>query len=153
VRTTYRRTLAMAACAAILAAPGCGSEAPPPDAADMQPAVTPGGGDLPPVEVDTTAVVDAAAVDVTLRDYEILLSRDSIPAGAVTFNIRNDGATAHAFRIHGGADEWETDQYSPGEQVSMSVALQPGTYQLECTVGAGEAGHAARGMRRSLKVY
>jgi hypothetical protein len=125
----------------------------PPDAADMQPGLTPGGGDLPPVTVDTTQAANAAVVDVTLTEYEIGLSRDSVPAGTITFNIRNGGTVPHAFRIFRGDDEWETDAYDPGESISMSIALEPGTYNIHCPVTEGATSHTQRGMQRTLRVY
>ena len=148
------RIMLAAWCAALLVA-ACGNGAdtePAPDAADMQPELTPGGGDLPPVIVDTTQADAAVVVDVTLTEYEIGLSMDAVPAGTITFHVRNAGSERHALRIYRGDDEWETDAYDPGEQVSMSIALEPGTYTVECPVVEGANSHVQRGMRRTLRV-
>jgi hypothetical protein len=135
----------------LLAGCGDGTDTQP-DAADMQPSLTPGGGDLPPVVVDTAAA-NSAVIDVTLTEYEIALSQDSIPAGTVTFNIRNAGTMPHAFRVFRGQEEWETDPYPPGEQVSMSLVLERGTYNLHCPVSDGGTSHTQLGMQRTVRVY
>jgi plastocyanin len=141
-------------CCAVLLAAACGRDAErQPDAADMQPELTPGGGDLPPVMVDTVQAANSAVVEVTLTEYEIALSRDSIAAGTVTFSIRNAGSVAHAVRVFRGDEEWETDMYAPGEQVSMSMALGPGTYTVHCPVRDGGTSHTQMGMQRTLRVY
>jgi hypothetical protein len=122
-------------------------------AADMQPQLAPGGGDLPPVTVDAGDPPEAAEVSVTLTEWNIALSSDSVPAGPVTFNIRNDGTVAHAFRIFRGTEEWAIDPYEPGESVSMSVVLTAGTYEVHCPVSGAGQSHAARGMQNRIRVY
>jgi plastocyanin len=143
---------AVLCCGLVLAS--CGERAGPlPDAADMQPELTPGGGDLPPVTLDTTRAANSAVVEVTLTEYAIAMSHDSIAAGTVTFNIRNAGTVAHAVRVFRGEEEWETDPYAPGEQVSMSMALTPGTYTIHCPVQDGGTSHTQMGMQRTFRVY
>jgi hypothetical protein len=149
-----RRGLGFAGCFLLLVAVGCSDRLEDGgDAADMQPQLTPGGGDLPPVRVDAGDPPEAAAIDVTLTEWSIALSRDSVPAGAVTFNIRNEGTVPHAFRIFRGAEEWAIDPYDPGESVTVSVVLTPGTWEVHCPVSEGGMSHAQRGMQTRLRVH
>jgi plastocyanin len=147
-----RRMHWIAALLAITTTAACGDRLDSePDAADMQPSLTPGGGDLPPVGVGPE--VDATAVDVTLAEWSITMSHDSVPAGTVTFSIHNAGSMPHAFRIHGGDEDWSTDPMDPGEHVTMSVVLTPGTYDVHCPLGQGGDSHTQQGMQRRLRVY
>jgi hypothetical protein len=148
------RALSFALCCTLLLAVGCGERLETDnDAADLQPQVTPGGGDLPPVSIDAGEPPEAEDVEVTLTEWSITLSRDSVPAGPVTFNISNGGTVPHAFRILRGAEEWAIDPYDPGQSVSMSIVLTPGTYEVHCPVTANGMSHAQRGMQTRLRVY
>lgn len=102
-------------------------------------------------------------IAATLTDFAIDLGETSAPAGPVTFDITNDGATVHEFevlRTDTGADALpvdsgvvqtsadgieivdEVEEIAPGTGAGLSVELQPGTYAVICNV----AGHYEQGM-------
>ena len=147
------RMLKVTSCCALVLAVACGEQLDDETAGmDTVPAAGQEGGELPLGGTVGDAPV-AAEVDVVLREWEIELSVDSVPAGAITFNIRNEGNEPHAFRIFRGAEEWEVEPYPVGDGSSMSVVLTPGTYEVHCPIGSPETGHAQRGMLTRLRVY
>ena len=102
-------------------------------------------------------------ISATLTDFAIDLGETSAPAGPVTFDITNGGATVHEFevlRTDTGADALpvdsgvvqtsadgieivdEAEEIAPGTSVGLSVELQAGTYAVICNV----AGHYEQGM-------
>ena len=101
--------------------------------------------------VGTTQVTPTArgsAVEVILTHYEIVMP-ESVPAGEVTFNITNAGSHDHNLEIDLKGTKRRLDKdLKPGETHALIVPLSPGTYDVECPVGA----HEQRGMRRKLTV-
>jgi len=103
-------------------------------------------------------------VNVTLDEYHVQLSSDSIGASKVTFQITNSGHEKHEFVIlrtditpealpvtqTGKVTEEgtaiahvdEIDGVSPGEKKTLTVDLKPGTYLLICNY----PGHVHSGM-------
>ena len=106
-------------------------------------------------------------IPATLTDFEIDLEETSAPAGPVTFDITNGGATVHEFevlRTDTGADALpvdsgvvqtsadgieivdEVEEIAPGTGASLSVDLPAGTYAVICNV----SGHYEQGMFASF---
>jgi len=95
-----------------------------------------------------TPTVRGNAVEVILRDYEIVMP-ESVPAGEVTFNITNAGSHDHNLLIDlKGTKRRLDNDLKPGETHALIVPLSPGTYDVICPVGA----HSTLGMRRKLTV-
>lgn len=70
-------------------------------------------------------------------------------AGRLTIALKNDGALAHNLRVlRGDEDVGGTPTFQGGETRSGSVDLEPGIYELVCTVG----NHASLGMTGKLEV-
>lgn len=88
----------------------------------------------------------------SLTEWAIALSNAEAAAGAISLDVENNGAEPHALEIQGGGEEWLTDTIQPGETVTMSVALPPGTYDVYCPMASGGESHADRGMRTTLRV-
>ena len=91
-------------------------------------------------------------VPVELDDYVIRMPA-SIPAGAVTFEVKNVGHHAHRLKIRGGEGDEEVDadmdaNLAPGESGTLAATLPPGTYRVTCPVGP----HTMLGMKRTVKV-
>lgn len=106
-----------------------------------------------------TAVLTAAvlarspqpsAVTATLAEWKIELSQHRIPAGTVTFTVTNAGSIPHAFEIEGQGIEQQTAVIPPGERLTLTLTLTPGTYQVYCPVG--EDSHKKLGMDARLVV-
>lgn len=88
-------------------------------------------------------------VDVTETEFSIALSRTDFTPGTYTFAVRNDGRAPHDLAIKGpGVDDAKTPTVLRGGRTELTVTLQPGTYELWCTVG----GHRAEGMELDLTV-
>jgi uncharacterized cupredoxin-like copper-binding protein len=106
-------------------------------------------------------------ISATLTDFAIDLGATSAPAGPVTFDITNGGATVHEFevlRTDTGADALpvdsgvvqtsadgieivdEVEEIAPGTSAGLSVELQAGTYVVICNV----SGHYEQGMFTSF---
>jgi len=92
-------------------------------------------------------------VEVRMREWALDL-HDSLPAGPITFVVRDAGHDDHAFRIHGNGVDAATRVLEPGLAATLTVTLPPGTYTVECPVDEPEENenHALMGMRRSLTV-
>lgn len=91
---------------------------------------------------------EGVTVDVVLKEYEIDMP-DAIPAGLVTFKVRNLGHHEHTLRIEGpNLDKKIEPNLKGNESGDLQVTLTPGKYKISCPVGP----HATMGMRRTLTV-
>jgi uncharacterized cupredoxin-like copper-binding protein len=86
----------------------------------------------------------ATTVSVSATEMKFTLSKKSVQAGSVTFVVKNTGKAPHDFKIAGK----KTPILKPGKSARLTVALKKGSLPYLCTV----AGHAAAGMKGSLKV-
>jgi uncharacterized cupredoxin-like copper-binding protein len=98
-------------------------------------------------------------VDVTLTEYKVEMSKTSIPAGTIKFNITNDGSIVHELVLEpGGAVDdplesnntpSEAEDIQPGQTVTLEWTIDtPGQYQLSCHL----PGHFENGMTTSFEV-
>ena len=84
-------------------------------------------------------------VNVTASEFKFVLSAKSASRGLVIFKVKNVGALAHDFKIHGR----KTRMLSHGQSATLRVTfLRKGTYGYICTV----PGHAAAGMKGVFKI-
>ncbi len=81
----------------------------------------------PEVDPEPTVPDVRSTVRVYLYDAGLDLSSSSIPAGHVTFFVRNDGRLAHGFAIAGGED---FGRIKPGTSQTFSAPLSAGSYEL-----------------------
>ena len=69
--------------------------------------------------------------------------------GQVAIQFENAGSLAHNLRVFKGAsDEGGTPTFTGGETKSANMQLEPGEYEMVCTVGD----HADLGMKGKLTV-
>lgn len=114
------------------------------------------------------AAPQGGTVNATLSDMKISLDRTSVPAGPVTFVVKNTGAVEHELVVlqtdtaqdkiamdmdeAGKMDETgnvgETGDMNAGETKSFTVTLPAGHYVLICN----EIGHYAAGMHLTFTV-
>lgn len=108
-------------------------------------------------------------VNATLGDnMRIVLSRDTVPAGQVTFNVKNAGTTTHevvVIKSDGALDSiapdpdeqgkvqedgsvGESGDLDKGISKTFTLTLDPGKYILICN----EPGHYMAGMRVAFTV-
>jgi len=124
------------------------------------------------VGCSSAAVAPAPAlggtVNAALTDMKISLDRTSIPAGQITFVVKNNGAVVHELVViqtdvaqdklamdmdeAGKMDETgnvgETGDVGAGESKTFSVTLPAGHYVLMCN----EIGHYGSGMHMTFMV-
>jgi plastocyanin len=87
----------------------------------------------------------ATKVVVTEFEFGFKLSRQTVPAGKVTFVMQNNGALIHNFDLIG----IQVGPYLvPGQGARMTVTVEPGEYIYVCSVKY----HAAQGMQGTLYV-
>jgi len=84
-------------------------------------------------------------VDVTEKEFKIILATSTLKAGPVTFQIKNTGAIAHDLAITGGP---KSALIQAGGTGTLKATLKAGTVELYCSV----PGHKAAGMDLKVKV-
>lgn len=92
----------------------------------------------------------AQTVKVTLSEFKLALSTDTVPAGPVTFNVSNTGAMNHAFYVRGAGANKGTAEVGPGSAATLKLTLKPGTYDVYCPLSDGS--HRMAGMEHKLVV-
>jgi len=124
----------------------------------------------------------ATTVNISLKEWAVSPSASSVPAGTVTFAIRNDGAETHEFVVirtnlglldlpvgdDGSVSEEgdgievidEVEDLAAGKSETLEVELSAGDYVLICNIveememegGMQHGSHYQMGMRTSFKV-
>ena len=129
--------LAGGATAAVLLA-GCGSSTPSgPSAPGSSPASTDN-----PTQASTR-------VTATETEFTITLSTTSFRPGPYTFDVENHGTMPHNLTIEGpGSTKRSSPTLQGGGSGQITVDLQPGTYELSCSI----EGHKDLGMDLTIRV-
>ncbi|HJX08409.1 MAG TPA: sulfocyanin-like copper-binding protein [Actinomycetota bacterium] len=108
---------------------------------------------------------DTGGVSATEKDFAIDLASSSAPAGSVTFNISNEGPSAHEFVVietddapdalptkNGTVDEDnltvvdEAEDIAPSTTATLTTDLEAGSYVIICNV----PGHYEAGMHTAF---
>lgn len=99
---------------------------------------------------DATPAASAMGETVAVSLTEFMIDMPTeLPAGPTTFEITNDGTIEHNFEVEGqGIEEELPENLAPGASGTLTVDLEPGTYEVYCPVG----NHADEGMRLELTV-
>jgi uncharacterized cupredoxin-like copper-binding protein len=114
---------------------------------------------------DTTG--GGSTVGVSMKDWEIALDPATASAGAITFDVTNDGPTTHEFEIFSGDVDPSTlpvesgvavtdgltlvdevEDVTAGSTTELSVDLEPGSYAIICNLPE----HYEEGMFTTLVV-
>jgi iron uptake system component EfeO len=105
-----------------------------------------GGGSTPA----SLAPAPSGTVAVEAKEYQFTPSTLTVPAGSVTFSVRNAGAEEHEFEIFksDGTVLDEIEGLVPGLTKPLTVTLEAGTYQYLCKLN----GHDQLGMKGTLTV-
>lgn len=98
----------------------------------------------------TSSIANAQSVTVTLSEWKIALSHDTVRAGAVTFEVKNTGQMTHAFHVRGDGVDKGTREIPVRQAGSLTLTLKPGTYEVYCPMS--EESHKQAGMARKLIV-
>jgi hypothetical protein len=106
----------------------------------------PGTGDPPPTDPPLATFVSVAA-----REFSLTLSRPLVGKGSVRVELRNSGEDPHNLVVSPEGTHTPLASFStldPGAYERKSVTLDPGRYQLWCSL----EGHEAKGMSVTLRV-
>ena len=109
-----------------------------------------GDGDENAEETTTTPSAEATTLQLAADPGGALaFDKTSLdaPAGSVTIELTNDSSVPHNVEVEGNGVEEESDTVT-GESTSLTVDLQPGTYDFYCAV----PGHREAGMEGTLTV-
>jgi plastocyanin len=98
----------------------------------------------------TASLAGAQSVTVTLSEWKIGLTRDTVQAGTVTFEVSNTGQMTHAFYVKGNGIDKGTREIPARQAGSLTLTLKPGTYEVFCPMS--EESHKQAGMSRKLVV-
>jgi plastocyanin len=90
------------------------------------------------------------AISARLSEWTIQLSDATVPAGQVTFTATNGGSVPHSLEVEGNGTEQKTPLIQPGAKATLTLSLEPGTYEVYCPVGVDS--HKKLGMDTRLKV-
>ncbi|MCA1666191.1 MAG: cupredoxin domain-containing protein [Thermomicrobia bacterium] len=108
---------------------------------------------------DQPAPAAADAINFIEKEFSIAMDKSTIKAGSITFNVKNNGATPHTLGVTKESDSSkgagitgpvikESGTIDSGKTATLAVDLQPGTYNIVCTI----PGHAQLGMIMTLTV-
>ena len=92
----------------------------------------------------------AKPIEVTLSEWKVALPSDTITAGTVTFNVKNEGNMNHAFYVLGGNVAQGTREVAAKQSATLKVTLRPGTYEIYCPMS--DQSHKMAGMTRTITV-
>jgi iron uptake system component EfeO len=86
---------------------------------------------------------------VEAREYQFTPSTLTVPAGSVTFSVKNAGTEEHEFEIFEGETVVdEIEGLVPGLTKDLTVTLEAGAYTFMCKLN----GHDQLGMKGTLTV-
>ena len=98
----------------------------------------------------SSSVASAQAVTVTLAEFTLALTRDTVNAGPVTFKVKNAGKMAHGLYVRGEGIAKGSHDIEAGQEGSLTVTLKPGTYEVYCPMS--DMTHKNAGMSKKLVV-
>ena len=91
----------------------------------------------------------ATAVTVDASEYTLKLPSNHMSPGTYTFTMDNVGHATHAIELEGpGVDKAKSSTAGPGGKATLTVTLQPGSYEMWCPVG----NHKQAGMDTTITV-
>lgn len=87
-------------------------------------------------------------VAVVEKDFSVQFSDMNFTPGTHTFRVQNQGPSPHDLRIKGPGVADGSSIINNGGTGEFTVTLQPGTYEVWCSVD----GHRAKGMETTITV-
>jgi uncharacterized cupredoxin-like copper-binding protein len=120
----------------------CSSSATPtPTAAAAGPTNTPnfektGGGMVSSQALATPAECAQEGIKIEIPDFSFKVTQTTLKAGKTRFIISNTGQSPHQLEIKGPGVDEKSKMVLIGKCDAWDVDLQPGTYEVWCTVDA-----------------
>lgn len=92
---------------------------------------------------------NATEVSITATDSECTVSRDELAAGAVAFQIANQGSKVTEVYVYAPGDKvvTERENIGPGTSATLNVSLAEGDYEIAC-----KPGQTGDGIRAPIQV-
>ena len=113
---------------------------------------TPPAQSTPSLATSATSTPESSTgseIAVTETEYRINLPKQALTPGSYTFTVRNEGNAPHDLVIKGpGVESAKTAVLPSNQEGRLTVTLQPGEYELWCSVG----NHRANGMETTITV-
>jgi iron uptake system EfeUOB component EfeO/EfeM len=91
------------------------------------------------------------SIGARIWEYQIEVTKDTVPAGEIEFHVVNAGTTEHWLIVRDDTLFEGTPHLLPGDSAVLRVTLQPGEYNLVCTI-RDEFDHISEGEREFLVV-
>jgi iron uptake system component EfeO len=102
-----------------------------------------------PASAAPVTPVPSGVIAIEAKEYAFIPSTVTVPAGSVTFSIRNVGNEEHEFEIFKGDTVVdEVEGIVPGLTKDLTVTLAAGDYTFLCKLN----GHDQLGMKGTLTV-
>jgi len=98
----------------------------------------------------SSSVATGQTVAVTLSEWKVGFTSDTLRAGSVTFEVKNNGSMTHAFHIRGEGVDKGTREIPARQSATLTATLKPGTYEVFCPMS--EESHKMAGMARKVVV-
>ena len=110
----------------------------------------PATGAVPPPESASAAAAPASGTAVKVKDFQIDPGTVTAKGGTVAFAVTNDGPTVHNVKVRDSSGKivFGTRDLREGESENLSGELQPGSYDLICTL----PGHESLGVKAKLTI-
>jgi len=102
----------------------------------------------PPAETAEEPSGGGETIQISETEFALDPSEVTAAAGEITFEIANDGSIPHNLEVEGEGVEEVSSTIEGGASDSLTVSLEPGTYELYCAIG----NHAEQGMAGELTV-
>ena len=98
----------------------------------------------------SSSLANAQAVTVKLSEWKVVLSRDTVRAGTVTFRVINEGTVSHMFYVRGDGVDKGTKEVPVRQSTTLLVTVKAGTYEVFCSMS--DESHKLAGMKHTLVV-
>jgi len=96
-----------------------------------------------------SAAPAAQSLAATEADFSITLDNDTLPAGAYSILVTNNGRATHDLVVErNGKKVAGSDKIQAGQSTTLDVTLDPGKYVFYCSIG----NHRAMGMQVNVTV-
>jgi len=92
----------------------------------------------------------AQSIPVTLSEWKVKLGRDTVPAGKITFQVKNEGTMTHGFFVRGNGVQQGSPDIPVGQSGTLTLTLKPGSYTVYCPLA--DLSHRKAGMLTTLVV-